>query len=93
MRFVAIIAVVAIIALAIVLTSVINGWRRGATERLRIAVEQRNLARNQLDVAKAELRVIVDLSDESSLPAQLALEEIERLQRAYDDKRELEDLA
>jgi hypothetical protein len=88
---VAIYLIIAAVIITLALTSAQRVLQPGKLRELRAQnarlVESRDLARKQLRVAK---KALTDEQSAGSLNAQLALEDISRLQTEHDEQRELE---
>lgn len=91
MRFIAIIAVVAIIVVGVIIALVLANAKEARIGKFKALQDDRNYYRDQFYLTRDELQTIVDTDGEgAALTAQLALDEIDRKFREYNDKKELE---
>lgn len=88
MKWIAIIVVVGIIALAVILGLLIQRLKNRQAEELKHLQGQLGLTQNQLAVSRTALRTIRDLQGDSSFDAQMALDENDRLLQEYYDNQE-----
>lgn len=87
MKFIAIIVVVAIIALAFLIYKLIDKYSSASKKKITYLSDQLTLTRKQLEVAKTELRVLSSNSiPDVSTSASMALDQMVWLQQQYEEK-------